>query len=53
MSLRGVEELLPQQEWVQKLARSQATGQSLRIKLGLDPTAPDIHIGHTVVLNTR
>ena len=51
MSLRGVEELLPQQEWVQKLARSQATGQSLRIKLGLDPTAPDIHIGHTVVLN--
>jgi len=51
VSLRGVEELLPQQEWVQKLARSQATGQSLRIKLGLDPTAPDIHIGHTVVLN--
>ncbi len=51
MSLRGVEELLPQQEWVQKLARSQATRQSLRIKLGLDPTAPDIHIGHTVVLN--
>ena len=51
MSLRGVEELLPQQEWVQKLARSQATGQPLRIKLGLDPTAPDIHIGHTVVLN--
>ena len=51
MSLRGVDELLPQQEWVQKLARSQATGQPLRIKLGLDPTAPDIHIGHTVVLN--
>ncbi|MFZ1498933.1 MAG: tyrosine--tRNA ligase [Giesbergeria sp.] len=51
VSLRGVEELLPQQEWVQKLARSQATGQPLRIKLGLDPTAPDIHIGHTVVLN--
>jgi tyrosyl-tRNA synthetase len=51
VSLRGVEELLPQQDWVQKLARSQATGQPLRIKLGLDPTAPDIHIGHTVVLN--
>ena len=51
MSLRGADELLPQQEWVQKLARSQATGQPLRIKLGLDPTAPDIHIGHTVVLN--
>ncbi len=51
MSLRGVDELLPRQEWVQKLARSQATGQPLRIKLGLDPTAPDIHLGHTVVLN--
>jgi tyrosyl-tRNA synthetase len=34
-----------------KLVRSEATGQPLRIKLGLDPTAPDIHIGHTVVLN--
>src|SRR4029450_8804467 len=35
----------------QKLARSQQTGQPLRCKLGLDPTAPDIHLGHTVVLN--
>lgn len=51
VSLRGVEELLPQHEWVKKLQRSEATGQPLRIKLGLDPTAPDIHIGHTVVLN--
>ena len=51
VSLRGCEELIPQDEWVRKLARSQATGQPLRIKLGLDPTAPDIHIGHTVVLN--
>ena len=50
-SLRGVQELLPQDEWVKKLARSEASGQPLRIKLGLDPTAPDIHIGHTVVLN--
>ena len=50
-TLRGVQELLPQDEWVKKLARSEATGQPLRIKLGLDPTAPDIHIGHTVVLN--
>ncbi|MEY3673435.1 MAG: hypothetical protein RJB47_143, partial [Pseudomonadota bacterium] len=48
---RGCEELLPQDEWVKKLQRSEATGQPLRIKLGLDPTAPDIHIGHTVVLN--
>ncbi|MES2611228.1 MAG: tyrosine--tRNA ligase [Pseudomonadota bacterium] len=51
ISLRGVQELLPQDEWVKKLARSEATGTPLRIKLGLDPTAPDIHIGHTVVLN--
>ncbi|MCL5740504.1 MAG: tyrosine--tRNA ligase [Betaproteobacteria bacterium] len=51
ISLRGVEELLPQDEWIKKLARSEATDQPLRIKLGLDPTAPDIHIGHTVVLN--
>src|SRR5687767_2317858 len=51
ISLRGTDELLPQDEWVKKLERSEATGQPLRIKLGLDPTAPDIHIGHTVVLN--
>lgn len=50
-SLRGCEELLPQDEWLKKLARAEATGQPLRIKLGLDPTAPDIHVGHTVVLN--
>ncbi|MET1115620.1 MAG: tyrosine--tRNA ligase [Comamonas sp.] len=50
-TLRGVEELLPQEEWKRKLARSEATGVPLRVKLGLDPTAPDIHIGHTVVLN--
>ncbi len=48
---RGCDELLPLQEWQAKLARSQATGVPLRIKLGLDPTAPDIHLGHTVVLN--
>ena len=51
ISLRGVDELLPKDEWAKKLARAEATGQPLRIKLGLDPTAPDIHIGHTVVLN--
>jgi len=49
--LRGCEELIPQDDWVKKLARSEATGTPLRIKLGLDPTAPDIHVGHTVVLN--
>jgi tyrosyl-tRNA synthetase len=51
VTLRGCEELLPHDEWAKKLARSERTGAPLRIKLGLDPTAPDIHIGHTVVLN--
>ena len=51
VSLRGCEELIPQDEWVKKLAKSEATGVPLRIKLGLDPTAPDIHLGHIVVLN--
>jgi tyrosyl-tRNA synthetase len=51
VSLRGVQELLPQDEWLKKMAKSAATGVPLRIKLGLDPTAPDIHLGHTVVLN--
>jgi len=51
VTLRGCEELIPQEEWVRKLVNSEACGKPLRIKLGLDPTAPDIHIGHTVVLN--
>jgi tyrosyl-tRNA synthetase len=48
---RGCDELLVEAEFARKLARSRATGTALRIKLGLDPTAPDIHLGHTVVLN--
>jgi tyrosyl-tRNA synthetase len=48
---RGVDELLIEAEFAQKLARSEKTGQPLRVKLGLDPTAPDLHLGHTVVLN--
>ena len=51
VTLRGCDELIPAHEWTHKLARSAATGVPLRIKLGLDPTAPDIHLGHTVVLN--
>ena len=51
VSLRGCEELLPETEWLAKLARSAATGVPLRIKFGLDPTAPDLHLGHTVVFN--
>lgn len=48
---RGTDSFLLEEEFEQKLARSKATGKPLRCKLGLDPTAPDIHIGHTVVLN--
>jgi tyrosyl-tRNA synthetase len=48
---RGCEELIIESEFAQKLARSRANGKPLRCKLGLDPTAPDIHLGHTVVLN--
>ncbi|HSN79368.1 MAG TPA: tyrosine--tRNA ligase [Rhodoferax sp.] len=51
VTMRGCEELIPQDDWLKKLVRSESTGKPLRIKLGLDPTAPDIHIGHTVVLN--
>jgi tyrosyl-tRNA synthetase len=51
ISLRGCDELIPAQEWTRKLARSQSTGVPLRIKFGLDPTAPDLHFGHTVVFN--
>jgi tyrosyl-tRNA synthetase len=48
---RGIDELLVESDFVQKLVRSEKTGVPLRIKLGLDPTAPDLHLGHTVVLN--
>jgi len=50
-SLRGCDDLLPEADWLAKLARSEATGVPLRIKFGLDPTAPDLHLGHTVVFN--
>ena len=47
---KGTEEIISQAELEEKLKRSEATGKPLVIKLGLDPTAPDIHLGHTVVL---
>ncbi|CUH93989.1 Tyrosine-tRNA ligase [Propionispora sp. 2/2-37] len=47
---RGVAEILPEPLLIEKLKRSIKTGVPLKIKLGLDPTAPDIHLGHTVVL---
>ncbi|WP_233258861.1 tyrosine--tRNA ligase [Rubrivivax albus] len=48
---RGAEQLLPEADWLRKLQRSEATGVPLRVKFGMDPTAPDLHLGHTVVLN--
>ena len=47
---RGVVEIYSRDELRQRLAESYATGKPLRIKLGMDPTAPDIHLGHTVVM---
>jgi tyrosyl-tRNA synthetase len=51
VTLRGCEELIPQDDWIKKLVRADACGKPLRIKFGMDPTAPDLHLGHTVVLN--
>ena len=51
ITLRGVEELIPQEDWVKKLQKSEKSGIPLRIKFGMDPTAPDLHLGHTVVFN--
>ena len=48
--LRGVIEIVPQEELEKKLQKSYETGIPLRIKLGVDPTAPDVHFGHTVVM---
>lgn len=47
---RGAAELISEEDMLAKFERSNKTGKPLRIKLGLDPSAPDIHIGHTVVL---
>ncbi|MFZ9122097.1 MAG: tyrosine--tRNA ligase [Burkholderiaceae bacterium] len=48
---RGADDILVASELEEKLVRSEQTGVPLRVKLGLDPTAPDLHLGHTVVLN--
>lgn len=47
---RGTVEIIPENELAEKLKRSKSEGKPLKIKLGLDPTAPDLHMGHTVVL---
>ena len=51
ITLNRCEELIPQDDWVKKLVRSEATNTPLRIKFGIDPTAPDLHLGHWVVFN--
>ncbi|WP_149093475.1 tyrosine--tRNA ligase [Paenibacillus terrae] len=48
---RGVAEIVPEDELKRKLIKSVVSGEPLQIKLGLDPSAPDIHIGHTVVMH--
>ncbi|USB35028.1 tyrosine--tRNA ligase [Paenibacillus sp. YPG26] len=47
---RGVVEIVPEEELRNKLVKSVVTGEPLKVKLGLDPSAPDLHIGHTVVM---
>ena len=47
---RGTEEILPEDDLVKKLERSRSTGKPLIVKLGCDPSRPDLHIGHGVVL---
>src|SRR5213083_3184967 len=47
---RGTVDLIREEDLKAKLERSAKTGKPLRVKLGLDPTAPDIHLGHTVVI---
>ncbi len=48
--MRGVHEVVPQEELAKKIQKSIDTGTALRIKFGVDPTAPDVHFGHTVVM---
>jgi len=47
---RGVTEIIPETELIDKLERSYKSGKPLRIKLGCDPTRPDLHLGHSVIL---
>src|SRR3954462_15165330 len=47
---KGAAEIIRETDLRAKLERSRATGKPLRVKLGMDPTAPDLHLGHTVVL---
>ena len=48
---RGTSDIFPREELIEKLKRSRAENRPLRVKLGIDPTAPDIHLGHAVPIN--
>ena len=48
---RGAADILPEEELIQRLHKSRESGTPLRVKLGLDPTAPDIHVGNAVPLH--
>jgi len=48
---RGVEEIISEEELIEKLKKCKKEGRGLRVKAGFDPTAPDLHLGHTVLLN--
>lgn len=48
---QGVQDIIPTEELAEKIAKSIVTNTPLKVKLGLDPSAPDVHLGHTVVLN--
>ncbi len=47
---KGLAELIPEEELKDRLAESYRTGRPIRVKAGFDPTAPDLHLGHTVLL---
>ena len=47
---KGAVEIIREEELAEKLKRAQKTGKPLRVKAGFDPTAPDIHLGHTVLM---
>lgn len=49
--LRGADEIIPQAELASKLSKSLSSGKPLEVKAGFDPTAPDLHLGHTVLIN--
>ena len=50
-AVRGAHEVLPRDEFEQRLAAAESQGEVLKVKAGFDPTAPDLHLGHTLLIN--